>query len=104
MKFYQNGQLVVSNSNPERVVAGKGLANDEITIGKPNKLLDLITRIGYGDLSIAHLAIWTYQLTRFDVEVAFLTVLTKTKNSIRCCQAMKGALSRYINTFYRRLS
>lgn len=104
MKFYENGQLVVSSSNPEKVEDGKGRANDEITIGKPNKLLDLITKNGFGDLSIAHLAIWTYELTRFDVEVAFLTALTKTKNSIRCCQTKKGALARHINTFYRRLS
>ena len=97
LKFYENGQLVVSSSNPEKVEDGKGRANDEITIGKPNKLLDLITKSGFGDLSIAHLAIWTYELTRFDVEVAFLTAQTKTKNSIRCCQTLKGALTRHIN-------
>ena len=99
LKFYKNGQLVVSNSKPERVVSGKGIANDEITIGKSNKLLDMITRNGYGNLSIAHLAIWTYELRKFDVEVAFLSVLMKTKTSLRCCQTMKGELSRYMEYF-----
>ena len=101
LKFYKNGQLDVSNSKPERIVGGKGIANDEITIGKPNKLLDLIARNGYaGKLSIAHLVIWTYELSKFDVEVAFLSALMKTKSSLRCCQRMKGELSRYIEYFF----
>jgi len=96
--FYENGQLVVSNSKPEPIVDGKGVANDEITIGKPNKLLDVITKNGFafGNLSIAHLAIWTHEVKSFDVEVAFLTVLSKSENSIRCCKAMEGELARYI--------
>jgi len=89
LKFYKNGQLFVSSSNPETVVDGKGIANDLITIGKPNSLMDMYSTTGYGDLSIAHLVIWTYELTKFDVEIAFLSALTKTKNSLRCCQAMK---------------
>ena len=97
LKFYKNGQLVVSSSNPETVVDGKGRANDEITIGKPNKLIDMISKNGYGDLSIAHLVIWTYELSKYDVEIAFLSALTKTKNSLRCCQTMKGELARYHN-------
>lgn len=48
---------------------------------------------GYGDLSIGQLALWTYELTKFDVEIAFLSTLTRTKNSLRCCQAMKGELA-----------
>ena len=87
----------MSSSNPETVVDGKGIANDMITIGKPNSLLDMISsRHGFGSLSIGHLAIWTYELTKFDVKIAFLSVLTKTKNSLRCCQAMEGELACYI--------
>ena len=90
----------MSSSNPETVVDGKGIANDLITIGKPNSLMDMYSTTGYGDLSIAHLVIWTYELTKFDVEIAFLSALTKTKNSLRCCQAMKGELACYINRDY----
>ena len=106
LKFYKNDQLAVISSNPETLVDGKGRANDEITIGKPNKLHYMSIKNSYGDLSIAHLAIWTYELTRFDVQIAFLSVLTKTKNSLRCCQTMKGELARYIKYFlsYVKLS
>ena len=96
LKFYKNGQLDVNSSKRETIVDGNGRANDAITIGKPNKLLDMLKENSVGDLSIAHLAIWTYELSRFDVEVAFLTALSKTKNSIRCCQDMKGKLVRII--------
>ena len=55
-------------------------------------LLLLFRGNSYGAFSIGHLVIWTYELSAFDMEVAFLSLLTKTTNSIICCKHMKGNL------------
>ncbi|XP_078345693.1 uncharacterized protein LOC144631168 isoform X3 [Oculina patagonica] len=90
LKFYKNGKLAVSSKNPEKLLSSTGISNDEITIGKANSLWDMITKTGFGDFSIGHLAIWTYELSKFDVEIAFLSALTKTIKSMVCCQSMKA--------------
>ena len=61
--------------------------NAAITIGRANSLSGLNR---FGAFSIGHLVIWTYELSAFDVEVAFLLVQDKTEKSIQCCSRMKG--------------
>ena len=72
----------------------------EITIGKPNSLSSMFKANSYGEFSIGHLAIWTFELSSFDVEIAFMSSLRRTTISITCCKAMKGNELRSLITFY----
>lgn len=44
----------------------------------------------HGEFSIGHFAIWIYELSWDNVELAFLSSLTKTTSSIKCCHSMKA--------------
>ena len=90
LKFYKNGKLAGGSGNPEEVSSFSDFSKDEITIGKPNSIWSMLKDNSYGEFSIGHLAIWTYELSAFDVEIAFLYTLTKTTKSMICCITMKG--------------
>ena len=62
-------------------------AKDKMTIGKPNSLTKIYS---YGGFSIGHFSIWSYELSWDNVELAFLSTLTETTSSIKCCHEMKG--------------
>ena len=90
LKFYKNGKLAVVSGNPEEISRYRGAVADLLTIGKPNSLKSMFRPNSYGAFSIGHFVIWTYELLSFDVEIAFMSVLTKSTNSMICCKKMKG--------------
>ena len=90
LKFYKNGKLAVVSGNPEEISRYRGAVADLLTIGKPNSLKSMFRPNSYGAFSIGHFVIWTYELLSFDAEIAFMSVLTKSTNSMICCKKMKG--------------
>ena len=64
-----------------------GKLSDSLTLGRPNSLGELRA---YGQFSIGHLVLWTNELTQYEVQVAFESVLFKTKRSRLCCHSRKG--------------
>ncbi|XP_067019001.1 uncharacterized protein [Acropora muricata] len=92
LKFYENGKLALSNNFP--VSVGRRSTDPKNTstvmiIGRANSLLGLF-KPKFGNFSIGHLVIWTYALSSFDVEVAFMLVQDKTAKSLKCCSQMKA--------------
>ena len=88
LKFYENGKLALSNNFPVSVERrSTDPKNTIMTIGRANALTGLSK---FGNFSIGHLVIWTYALSSFEVEVAFMLVQDKTAKSIKCCSQMKG--------------
>ena len=86
LKFYKNGKLAVKSQKPD-FLRNRRNAKDKITIGKPNSLTKIYS---YGGFSIGHFTIWSYELSWDKVELAFLSTLTETTSSIKCCHEMKG--------------
>ncbi|XP_068688990.1 uncharacterized protein [Montipora foliosa] len=90
LKFYENGKLAVSDHSPKSVVKGFVSPKETlITIGRPNSLKAMLKPNSFGNFRMGHLVVWLYELSPFDVEVAFLTIQTKTTKSIICCNQMK---------------
>ena len=86
LKFYKNGKLAVKSQKPD-FLRNERNAKDKMTIGKPNSLTKIYS---YGGFSIGHFTIWSYELSWDNVELAFLSTLTETTSSIKCCHEMKG--------------
>ncbi|KAK2560536.1 Adhesion G-protein coupled receptor D1 [Acropora cervicornis] len=90
LKFYENGKLALSNNFPVSVERrSTDPKNTIMTIGRANSITGLV-QPKFGNFSIGHLVIWTYALSSFDVEVAFMLVQDKTAKSIKCCSQMKA--------------
>ncbi|XP_022796048.1 uncharacterized protein LOC111334546 isoform X2 [Stylophora pistillata] len=89
LKFYKNGRLAVKSKKPDFIRNG-GKATNKISIGKPNSLNSIFMPNKHGEFSIGHFAIWIYELSWDNVELAFLSSLTKTTSSIKCCHSMKA--------------
>ena len=88
LSFYENGKRVMSSTKPEPIEKGTNdETQSELTIGRPNSIYKINN---YGKFSIGHLVIWTNELSPFDLEIAFLILLTKNMKSISCCNQMKG--------------
>nr|XP_058962628.1 uncharacterized protein LOC131789508 isoform X2 [Pocillopora verrucosa] len=86
LKFYKNGKLAVKSQKPDFLRSERN-AKDKMTIGKPNSLTKIYS---YGGFSIGHFTIWSYELSWDNVELAFLSTLTETTSSIKCCHEMKA--------------
>ena len=86
LKVYKNGKLLAKNNKPESVNY-RPLQYQTIVIGRPNSLTKMHY---YGKFDIGHLVVWPYELSAYEVEVAFLTVLAKTTKSLICCHFKKG--------------
>ena len=88
LKVYKNGKIIVKDKTA-RMVKFPALSRDYeiITLGRPNSISKLHK---YGKFDIGHLVIWQYELSAYEVEVAFLTVLAKTTKSLICCHFKKG--------------
>ena len=61
-----------------------------ITIGLPNSLKALSRKNSRGKFSLGHLVIWTHEVSKYDMEIAFLSVLTTGIKSVVCCQQLRG--------------
>ena len=65
-----------------------------ITIGRPNSIKAMLRKNSLGKFSLGHLVIWTHEVSKYDMEIAFISVL-KTKilmKSLVCCQRLKGRM------------
>lgn len=88
LKVYKNGKIVVKDTTARMVkFPPLSRAYETITLGRPNSISKLHK---YGKFDIGHLVIWRYELSAYEVEVAFLTVLAKTTKSLICCHFKKG--------------
>ncbi|EDO45885.1 predicted protein [Nematostella vectensis] len=88
LKVYRNGKLVVTDKSAAEVTFPPLKPRYEIiTLGRPNSLTKLHN---YAKIDIGHLVIWTYELSHYEVEVSFLTVLAKTTKSLICCHFKKA--------------
>ena len=61
-----------------------------ITIGLPNSLKAMSRKNSRGKFSLGHLVIWTHEVAKYDMEIAFLSVLTTGIKSVVCCQQLRG--------------
>ena len=91
LKYYKNGKFVLGKKNPERfMVATDTNIAKMITIGLPNSLKAMSRKNSRGKFSLGHLVIWTYEVSKYDMEIAFRSVLTTGIKSLLCCQQLKG--------------
>lgn len=90
LKVYKNGKMISKSNKPKKVTfrSPKYLFDTIISIGRPDSLFNILN---HGKFDIGHLVIWPYELSAYEVEVAFLTVLAKTTKSLICCHFKKGA-------------
>ncbi|KAM7438912.1 hypothetical protein ABFA07_011617 [Porites harrisoni] len=90
LKYYKNGKFVLGKKNPERfMVATDTNIAKMITIGLPNSLKAMSRKNSRGKFSLGHLVIWTYEVSKYDMEIAFRSVLTTGIKSLLCCQQLK---------------
>lgn len=91
LKYYKNGKFVLGKKNPERfMVATDTNIAKMITIGLPNSLKAMSRKNSRGKFSLGHLVIWTHEVSKYDMEIAFLSVLTTGIKSVVCCQQLRG--------------
>ena len=91
LKYYKNGKFVLGKKNPERfMVATDTNITKIITIGRPNLLKAMSRKNSRGKFSLGHLVIWTHEASKYDMEIAFLSVLTAEIKSVVCCQQLRG--------------
>ncbi|CAH3019822.1 unnamed protein product [Porites evermanni] len=90
LKYYKNGKFVLGKKNPERfMVATDTNIAKMITIGLPNSLKAMSRKNSRGKFSLGHLVIWTHEVSKYDMEIAFLSVLTTGIKSVVCCQQLR---------------
>lgn len=89
LKVYKNGKIIAKTIQAKNVPLrpAKFRIDTIISIGRPDSLHNIFN---HGKFDIGHFVIWPYELSAYEVEVAFQVVLAKTTKSLICCHFKKG--------------
>ena len=96
--LYINGNFAIQRGYAEDVGKGKFerdlyLASEEndIVVGCTNGTENFIRSLKeVGQFDFGHLAIWSKVLSQSDIEKAYKTSITETRESIACCKQISG--------------
>lgn len=91
--LYKNGKLLKTAEKSQSISPTLPAdSQNSIILARPNFLWKLKS---YGKFEIGHLVLWDSELSSYDIDVAFRTVLAKTVKSVVCCFSRRGTVARF---------